>query len=323
MSRPIFSSSFSSEMYHYLDDRVASGYKEHSFYCPLRKFDRFCCKEGITEPIFTTEDAAHWLVREVTESDTTHYRRINSIKQFLIYLSRKGFDVFVVRDIRYRPTDFQPHIYNDDECRRYFTAVDTYSSSKNKKNAIQYPVLFRILYCCGTRLNETLRIRKQDIDLDSGIIKLNETKNGCERYIVLGDDLIDLMKQFADKCFYLLAQDDYIFTNAIGKRIDGKTIYLAHRMFLEKAGIPYIGGGFGPRVHDWRHHMAVRSFKQMIDAGLDMYVALPILSTYLGHKTIFATERYVRLTMQVYPYIEAKFRESVDYIFGGTSNENN
>ena len=38
--------------------------------------------------------------------------------------------------------------------------------------------------------------------------------------------------------------------------------------------------------------MAVYSFKQMTDSGLDMYVALPILSTYLGHKTIFATEKY-------------------------------
>ena len=42
----------------------------------------------------------------------------------------------------------------------------------------------------------------------------------------------------------------------------------------------------------------------MVDSGIDMYVALPILSTYLGHKTIYATERYVRLTMSLYPYIE-------------------
>lgn len=323
MSRPIFKSIFAKEMYRYLDDRVACGYKETSFYCTLRKFDHFCCKEKITELIFTTENAAHWLKKDINEAATSHYSRINSSKHFLTYLSRKNYNVFVIRDIRYRPTNFQPHIYTDDECNRYFIAVDTYSSARNKKNAIQYPVLFRILYCCGTRLNETLGIRKKDIDLDDGIIKLFEAKNNCERYIVLSDELNNLMKQFADKCFYLLADDDYIFTNATGKRISGKTIYNVHRMFLEKAGIPYIGGGAGPRVHDWRHHMAVKAFKQMIDSGLDMYVSLPILSTYLGHKTIFATERYVRLTMQIYPYIEEKFRNTVDYIFGGVTDENN
>jgi hypothetical protein len=62
--------------------------------------------------------------------------------------------------------------------------------------------------------------------------------------------------------------------------------------------------------------MAVCSFKQMIDGGMDMYVALPILSTYLGHKTILATERYVRLTMGIDPYIEEKFRSKMDRIFG-------
>ena len=61
--------------------------------------------------------------------------------------------------------------------------------------------------------------------------------------------------------------------------------------------------------------MAVYSFKKMVDAGMDMYVALPILSTYLGHKTIFATERYIRLTMGIYPYIEEKFKSKLDRVF--------
>ena len=74
--------------------------------------------------------------------------------------------------------------------------------------------------------------------------------------------------------------------------------------------------------------MAVYTFKQMTDSGVDMYVALPILSTYLGHKTIFATEKYVRLTLQLFPYIEDKFHPMVDRIFGpvtkeGAEDENN
>ena len=236
--------------------------------------------------------------------------------------------MFVVRDIKYKGTDFQPHIYTDTEVKKYFLAVDSYYSGKNRKDAIQYPVLFRILYCCGTRINETLGIRKKDIDLSKGIILLNETKNDKQRYVVMGDDLLVLVNEYANKCFYLLDDDDYIFTNANGGRLDEKTVYEKHREFLFQAGIPYLGDGNGPRIHDWRHHMAVYSFKQMTDSGLDMYVALPILSTYLGHKTIFATEKYVRLTLQLFPYIEEKFHLMVDRIFGnvvkeGDSNEIN
>lgn len=322
MKKTAFASIFANELDAYLYNRVSSGFKEKSFVYHLKNFDRFCLKHALTEHSFTRAHADEWIKRQNNEASTTHYARINAIKQFLIYLSKKGFDVFVTRDIAFKQTSFKPHIYTEDEILRYFEAVDTFDSSMNKKNRIQYPLLFRLLYCCGTRINETLGIRKQDVDLDAGIIKLFETKNSCERYIVLGDDLSALIRQFASRCFYLLNEEDYIFTSANGGRLSGKSIYEHHRLFLKKAGIPYIGGSLGPRIQDWRHTFSVNSFKQMADAGTDLYVALPILSTYLGHKTIYATERYLRLTMSIFPDIEKKFKKKMEAVFGEAHHEN-
>lgn len=322
MARYEFSSVFAKEIKNYITDRTSAGYNGKNNRTYLIQFDRFCNDHRILEPVFTVSDASAWLERRDTESHATHYSRVNASKHFLTYLSIKGYDVYVVRDIKYKGTDFQPHIYTDDEVQRYFAAVDAYYSVRNRKNALQYPVLFRILYCCGTRINETLGIKKEDVDLEQGILKLNESKNDKQRYVVCGEDLRKLLNIYADRCFYMLADEDYIFTNTNGGRLDEKTVYENHRKFLRKAGIPYIGGGEGPRIHDWRHHMAIYSFKQMTDSGLDMYVALPILSAYLGHKTIFATEKYVRLTLQMFPYIEEKFRGMAERIFGGgVSNE--
>jgi len=59
----------------------------------------------------------------------------------------------------------------------------------------------------------------------------------------------------------------------------------------------------------------------MVDSGLDMYVALPVLSTYLGHKSVYATEVYVRLAMSMFPYIEEQFKEKVELVFGGVGYE--
>ena len=323
MKKITFSSIFANEMEAYLNEKVASGFKEKSFVHHLKNFDRFCLDNTLAKPHFTRTLADEWIKSRDFEASTTHYSRVNSIKHFLTYLSNKGYDVFITRDIAFKQTSFQPHIYTDDEIKRYFSAVDTFDSSKNKKDKIQYPVLFRLLYCCGTRINETLSIRKQDVDLNEGIIKLFETKNNCERYIVLGDDLAALMRQFASRCFYLLNDKNYIFTSTNGRRLHGDTLYDRHRLFLKKAGIPYIGSLQGPRVQDWRHTFAVNSFKQMVDAGLDLYVALPILSAYLGHKTIYATERYVRLTMNHFPYIEKRFKEKTDKVFGEEKNHEN
>ena len=63
-------------------------------------------------------------------------------------------------------------------------------------------------------------------------------KNDKQRYVVVGDDLKALLNEYADKCFYLLNDTDYIFTNANGGRLDQKSIYEKHRDFLFRAGIP-------------------------------------------------------------------------------------
>lgn len=48
----------------------------------------------------------------------------------------------------------------------------------------------------------------------------------------------------------------------------------------------------------------------MCDNGLDIYVCMPILATYLGHKNLDATNKYVRLTSEVFPSIIDKVNKT-------------
>ena len=47
-----------------------------------------------------------------------------------------------------------------------------------------------------------------------------------------------------------------------------------------------------------RHTFAVHALEKMDREGCDLYYALPILSTYLGHGSIRSTEKYLRLTFE-------------------------
>lgn len=286
---------------------------EYQYY---RKLDQFISKEGIKSIFFTQEQASRWRMPLENESEKGRYKRINYTRKFFEYLFAKGYDVFQFRDIKSPKSTFTPHIYTEDEVERYFKAVDSYQSKINRMNCVQLPVLFRILYCCGTRITETLMIRKKDVDMKEGIIKLSESKNAKERYVIMSKSLLYLMGRYAEKTFYQIPDNGYIFRNYQGTYISSDWINELHVRILHQANIPYLGGGKGPRIHDWRHSFAINSFKQMVDKGMDMYVALPILSTYLGHKTIMATERYLRLTVSMYPYIEKKFSKILDEIFG-------
>ena len=224
-----------------LNHMLVSGYK--SYYYLLRKFDRFCIEYEICQPIFTHQHAKNGYIGKKRTS-TTHYARVNGIKRHIPQPQEYRFC-----DKRYQPESLiSATIYTEDEITRYFHAVDTYESSRNRKDAIQFPILFRLLYCCGTRINETLGIRKLDVDLGDGIIRLFETKNNCERHVVLSGELGVLMQKYAEKCFYLLDDEQYIFTTSNGRRLSGDVVYEVIGFFFKRLGFPYLGGR-GPRLH--------------------------------------------------------------------------
>ncbi len=315
MSTYTFKSFLASEFTSYLEHRRNSGYKTpDGSYVDLRRFDEFIA-ENCTENAFTKEHAERWIEKWDDESPTAHYKRINNTKNFFLFIYPRGYDIFLFDDVKNPPKTFVPHIYTDDEIRRYFKVVDNYESPTNRYSVIQLPVLFRLLFCCGTRISETLGIKKKDVDLENGVIQLTTTKNKKKRYIVLSDEILRLMRAFADKTFYAIKDDEYIFRNTHGRCLGITSIEEIHHDILKIAGIPDLRDGKGPRIHDWRHTFTVHAFKNMAENGIDMYVALPILSTYLGHATITATEYYLRLTLELFPSIEEKMSKNADAVF--------
>lgn len=168
LDRTVFQSIFSDEICNYLDEKIYLGFKENSYFYQLKEFDQYCTEVKLDVPVFSQKDAIAWGRQSIGEGDRSYCNRISVTKNFLIYLSRKDYDVAIIHNTHFKSSDFKPHIYSDDEITRYFKAIDSYRSNKARMNAIQFPVLFRLFYCCGTRLNETLCIRLKDVNLSEG-----------------------------------------------------------------------------------------------------------------------------------------------------------
>ena len=321
MSRPKYRSVFKDVINEYIDNRISAGYRERNYTSPLSLFDRFMLDLGKEQISLTKEEGLDWIKQRMDERPSTWYSRVNVVNAFLADAAKRGYDVVPTGNVKIRHGGFIPHIYTEDEIRRYFNEVDRYEVWRQPHFSIIIPVLFRILLGCGTRIEETLSIRVCDVDFDNGLITLHNTKNSKERIVVMDEGLRRIFAIYADKCFYLKNDRSYVFAKANGQKLSSSWIHSIHMEILRRAGIPFRGGGDGPRVHDWRHTFAVLAVKQMTDSGMDMYASLPILSAYLGHESIRATERYVRLTMDRFPYIEQKLSEAFSSLFKETQHE--
>lgn len=64
----------------------------------------------------------------------------------------------------------------------------------------------------------------------------------------------------------------------------------------------------------FRHSFCVHSLSRQVQDGVDLYIVLPILSTYVGHNSVSATQRYVRLTAEAYPDLIEKVSQTCSYI---------
>lgn len=153
---------------------------------------------------------------------------------------------------------------------------------------------------------------------DSYLIVRN-SKNGLDRMVPISDSLAKVCKEYFEYrnrySKLICNMSDCFFVNTDGSVCNLATVYKWFRKILHEVGISHGGRGIGPRVHDLRHTFACHSLAEMAEKGLDLYYSLPILSTYLGHRSLAATDGYIRLTAQMYPDIALKINGLASDLF--------
>ncbi|MDO8685399.1 MAG: tyrosine-type recombinase/integrase [Clostridiales bacterium] len=299
----------------YVDFKRSIGYKFQHTYV-LHSLDLFLY-EQVYEPLGLTEEIlSKWSEHRPNESDVTWYKRIDDLRNLSIYLNGIGYPSFIPRLPRRYTTTFKPYIFTEEELRRFFEACDSMEYNVSYHSLYHVcPALFRLLYGCGLRINESLSLKCDDVNLTDGFIIIHETKNGEERQLPLSGSLKNVLVQYYDYCRSNADGQDYFFAKRNGDKCSSDTIYKKFRKMLYCAGISHGGKGHGPRVHDVRHSFSVHSLANMAGQGLDLYYCLPLLSKYLGHKSLAATDNYVRLTAEMYPKLINDVNQICAFVF--------
>lgn len=306
---PVFTSGFRSKLQAFLGEKRAIGYRYESEAHMLSRLDRYFFEQNISE--LTDETILGWVAKREDESEKTHGMRVSILRQFCLFLNKAK----IVAPLPQAPKgsgfskSFTPYIFTKQQIGQILLSADTMPVCSNSKNiASVMPVLLRVLYCCGLRINEALSLRVENIDFVDRTLTILQGKNDNCRMVPMTESLCTFLTKYLQGIYAAPRDGDFVFPTVKLEQYSRSPIYVAFREILWRSGISHGGRGMGPRLHDIRHTFAVHSLQKLICDGKDTYLLLPILSTYLGHKNIYATERYLRLTSEMYPDILKKIK---------------
>ncbi|WP_161820490.1 tyrosine-type recombinase/integrase [Sporotomaculum syntrophicum] len=303
----------------YVEYKQSLGFKySYSEQAEVNRMLNFIYSNSKSDPILTLQPELvnAYASKRGNESARTLHIRQSHIRQFALFLNLRGIPAYVYQKELVKTTeDFIPYIFTKDEISRILRKADAIGPNKNKfvNTPYIYPAVFRMLYGCGLRVSEALALKCEHVDLDNGVLVIMNGKNNVSRLVPVSESLRQYLSMYDSKVER--AGNPYFFPALHNERYSPTTIRNQFRRLEDKIGISQLSNGKYPRVHDLRHTFSVHALEQMIHKGMDPYCSLPILSTYLGHKSIESTEKYLRLTKQYFIDILQFSHEDADKIF--------
>lgn len=313
-----FKSIFASHFNGFLEMKSSMHFDLKSSRIFLLELDRFFIAQDVMDTQITKDQIIKWHSTQSSIGKTTLYHKYSILKQFCQYLCRLGLECYVPKLPDYAQSDFVPYIFTHEQMEQVFDACDKLVMPDRRKTCILFalPALFRFLYSTGLRISEASSIKNEDVDFESQRIILKKTKNQEQRLVPINASLLAVLKQYKeyrDKMPLpnISAPDSFFFVSPTGMPLSECAVLYWFKRALRNGGV----SGTGIRVHDIRHTTAVHSLMKMVNSNIDIYCALPILSVFLGHKTIASTERYVRLTQEVYPEVIKMEQSFSSFVF--------
>lgn len=290
----------------YVQEKRAIGYRFDKGSQTLRRIVGIQREIDHGAPRLSQELVEGWIEKTPWENETNRNHRISDLRGLGVYMVRMGYDAIIVpkRLALVKDYAYKPYIFSDRELGSLLGTVDQLCATGISTHSdLIFPVIFRILIGCGSRITETLQIEKKDVDVENGTLSLRNTKNSKERVIPMAESLVLKCREYVcnSQSIRSFNSSRWFFPNKKGIPYYSGTAYSLYRNALRLSGISHGGRGKGPRLHDVRHTFAVRVLNKWVRDGKNLTTALPYLAIYMGHEGLKACQHYLRLTAVMFP----------------------
>jgi integrase len=194
----------------------------------------------------------------------------------------------------FRPARARPYLYSADEIQRLLERA-LQLPPHSALRPWTYHALLGLLSVTGLRVGEALRLQRDDVDLDAGVLTVRGTKFGKSRLVPIHASTRDVLASYqARRASYLCGCDAaYFFVTRSGNRLDAGDVRRTFYRLSREIGLRGQHDSHGPRLHDFRHRFAVEALLGWYRTDQDVERRLPVLSAYLGHVHVSDTYWYL------------------------------
>lgn len=281
----------------------------------IRRFDKFCFENYQNNQVLPQEAVDQYFLKQETETANSCRARVFPAIGLIRYMNIHGFCSIDIPEIPDNmPCTYVPHIMTDEELRNFFTVCDTlpkYSSLVEDYNRrLTVPVIFRLLYSSGLRPYEARMIEVDDINLETGVVRIREVKGKYQHHIVLHDTVIKMMAEYDQEIKHFYPDRKYFFPG------NAKTPFVSQqwlsRNFKELWSV--VNNSYS-RPYDFRHNYAIRNINSWEGGNLsEQYSKLVYLSLSMGHRSLNSTRYYYAYSPTMAELICKRTSEGIDMI---------
>lgn len=311
-------SGFADQIKMFVEYRKASGvWNEADYGLNLKYFDRFCAENFPDNNSLTQEMVDIWCSKRETELNKSCNKRTQAIRAFIKYLKERNMtDINIPKTLNNEPNSYFPHAFTHEELIRFFRECDNikvrkgYHHQREIFKKITCPVFFRLLYSSGIRTTEARFLRRQDVDLQNGVLDIQKSKGKDQHYVALHETMTSLLRRYDNALDSLLPDRTYFFERILDGQLTKYWVSDNFKQLWIKAN------GYNSRAiaYDLRHNYAIQNINNWSIDGFEISDKLNYLSKSMGHRHFVSTTYYYSIVPRLVDTIKSKTEDGLNEI---------
>lgn len=254
-----------------------------------------------------------WCKSQQERKPNTRRKWQQIVRNFCLYRKRTEPECFVHRDeTQTKPVPHVTPVIVEPE--QIAQMLDVASNLPPRpQSPLRGPVLRLatvLLYTAGLRIGELLHLTLGDLENNSSILRIRETKFHKTRLVPLSVSASDELRSYLHvrkSAFPVFSGAPLLCNNK--SRMRGYShpgMYAAIKRLFDISGVHDFQGR-RPRVHDLRHSFAIQALIRWYKNGEDVQTNLPKLALYMGHVSIESTAYYLKWVPTLCALASARF----------------